>query len=81
MPTKKVITAADGLKSPLLSQAIKYGDTIYASGTVGMDFTTMKMVEGSVSDRTVCHSTPCEKRYTRHDSNFMIRGKPSRTLR
>lgn len=54
MPDKEVITAADGLKSPLLSQAIKYGDTIYVSGNVGMDFTAMKMVEGSVSDRTVC---------------------------
>lgn len=53
MPAKEVISAADGLKSPLLSQAIKYGDTIYVSGSVGMDFTTMKMVEGSVSDRTV----------------------------
>ncbi|KAK5326178.1 hypothetical protein LTR70_002178 [Exophiala xenobiotica] len=52
MPVKEVVSAADGLKSPLLSQAIKYGDTIFASGAVGMDFTTMKMVEGSVSDRT-----------------------------
>ena len=53
MPGKEVISAAAGLKSPLLSQAIKYGDTIYVSGNVGMDFTSMKMVEGSVSDRTV----------------------------
>ncbi|KAK5948918.1 hypothetical protein OHC33_010004 [Knufia fluminis] len=52
MPAREVITAADGLKSPLLSQAIKYGDTIYLSGSVGMDFTTMKLIEGSVADRT-----------------------------
>lgn len=53
MPTKQVVTAENGLKSPLLSQAIKYGDTVYVSGCIGMDFTAMKMVEGSVSDRTV----------------------------
>lgn len=58
MPAREVITAADGLKSPLLSQAIKYGDTIYLSGSVGMDFTTMKLIEGSVADRTVCDVTP-----------------------
>ncbi|KAK5942274.1 hypothetical protein PMZ80_004837 [Knufia obscura] len=52
MPAREVITAADGLRSPLLSQAIKYGDTIYLSGSVGMDFTTMKLIEGSVADRT-----------------------------
>ena len=53
MPAKEVITADKGLKSPLLSQAIKYGDTIYVSGNVGIDCVSMKMVEGSVSDRTV----------------------------
>lgn len=53
MPAKQVVTAEDGLKSPLLSQAIKYGDTVYVSGCIGMDFTAMKMAEGSVSDRTV----------------------------
>jgi len=53
MPSKEVISAAGGLKSPLLSQAIRYGDIVYLSGAVGMDFTAMKMIKGSVSDRTV----------------------------
>lgn len=53
MPNKEVVSAEGGLKSPLLSQAIKYGDTVYVSGCVGMDFVDMKMIEGSVSDRTV----------------------------
>lgn len=53
MPGKQVVNAASGLQSPLLSQAIKHGDTVYVSGNVGMDFTAMKMVEGSVADRTV----------------------------
>lgn len=63
MPAKQVVTAENGLKSPLLSQAIKYGDTVYVSGCIGMDFTTMKMAEGSVSDRTVrIGASICSKR-------------------
>jgi len=81
MPIKEVISAADGLKSPLLSQAIKYGDTIFASGAVGMDFTTMKMVEGSVSDRTVSDELSCEVLDVRHGPNSANREKPFRTLR
>lgn len=53
MPTKQVITAESNGKTPLLSQAIKYGDTIYLSGNIGMDFSTNKIVEGSAADRTV----------------------------
>lgn len=53
MASKEVIVAETGLKSPLLSQAIKYGDTIFVSGNVGMDFVKNKMIQGSVADRTV----------------------------
>lgn len=53
MPAREVITAETGIKTPLLSQAIKYGDTIFVSGNVGMDFVKNKMIEGSVADRTV----------------------------
>ena len=53
MPSKQVITTETGIKTPLLSQAIKYGDTIYISGNVGMDFVTNKMAQGNVADRTV----------------------------
>ncbi|KUJ24578.1 YjgF-like protein [Mollisia scopiformis] len=37
---------------PFLSQAIKCGGMVYCSGSVGMDPTTSKLVEGSVADRT-----------------------------
>lgn len=53
MPSKEVVSAAIGIKSPLLSQAIKYGNTVYVSGNVGMDFVNNKMAEGNVADRTV----------------------------
>lgn len=54
MPSKEVVSAATGIKSPLLSQAIKYSNTVYVSGNVGMDFVNNKMAEGNVADRTVC---------------------------
>lgn len=53
MPTKQVINAPDGIQTPLLSQAIKYGDTVYVSGNVGIDVKTKQIVSGSVADRTV----------------------------
>lgn len=62
MPGKQVVNAAGGMQSPLLSQAIKYGDTIYVSGNVGINTSTMKMVEGSVADRTVGASLPTRAR-------------------
>lgn len=53
MSAKEVVKADAGLKSSLLSQAIKYGDTVYVSGCVGMDFSANKMIEGSCANRTV----------------------------
>lgn len=53
MSVKETITCATGIKTPLLSQAIKYKDTIYVSGNVGMDFVKNRMAEGNVADRTV----------------------------
>ncbi|KAF8852202.1 YjgF-like protein [Acephala macrosclerotiorum] len=39
------------LPMPFFSQAIKCGGMVYCSGSIGMDPTTMKIVEGSVADR------------------------------
>ncbi|RDW73122.1 endoribonuclease l-psp-like protein [Coleophoma crateriformis] len=40
---------------PFFSQAIKCQGMVYCSGSIGMDASTMKLVEGSVADRTeVC---------------------------
>jgi len=36
---------------PFFSQAIKCGGMVYCSGSIGMDSTTNKLVEGSVGDR------------------------------
>jgi 2-iminobutanoate/2-iminopropanoate deaminase len=33
---------------------VKYGDTIFISGNIGLDPKTSKLVEGEVGDRTVC---------------------------
>ena len=40
------------MKSPLLSQAIIHGNTVYVSGNIGLNMQTMQVVEGSVADRT-----------------------------
>lgn len=39
---------------PFFSQAIKCGGMVYCSGSIGMDPTTSKVIEGNVADRTVC---------------------------
>ncbi|KAK5033094.1 hypothetical protein LTR13_007059 [Exophiala sideris] len=52
MAPKQPITSEKGIKSPLFSQAIVHNGTVYCSGSVGIDPSTMKVVEGSVADRT-----------------------------
>lgn len=77
MPTREVITAETGIKTPLLSQAIKYGDTIYVSGNVGMDFTTNKMAEGNVADRTVsCTYSKMANAHNGHSVKLSRTSKP-----
>jgi enamine deaminase RidA (YjgF/YER057c/UK114 family) len=54
MPQKEAVTTANAPPPmPFLSQAIKCQGMVYCSGSVGMDPKTMKLVEGSVGDRTV----------------------------
>lgn len=52
MANRQVVDAAKGLKTPLLSQGIIHGNTVFVSGNVGLDTSTNKIIEGSVSDRT-----------------------------
>jgi hypothetical protein len=52
MAPKQVVFSEKGLKSNLLSQAIIHNGTIYVSGHIGLDTSTMQVVEGSVADRT-----------------------------
>jgi 2-iminobutanoate/2-iminopropanoate deaminase len=53
MAPKQVITSDKGLKSNLFSQATIHNGTVYVSGNIGIVPSTMKVVEGSVADRTV----------------------------
>ena len=53
MAPKQPVTAEKGMKSPLFSQAIISGGVVYCSGNIGINTSTMQVVEGSVSDRTV----------------------------
>lgn len=43
MSPKTVINSDKGLKSPLFSQAIIHSGTVYVSGNIGADYTTMKL--------------------------------------
>ena len=43
MAPKTVINSDKGLKSPLFSQAIVHSGTVYVSGNIGADYTTMKL--------------------------------------
>jgi 2-iminobutanoate/2-iminopropanoate deaminase len=42
----------------LFSQAIKCNGMVYCSGSIGIEPTSMKVVEGGVADRTVNRSLP-----------------------
>lgn len=52
MANRKVVNAEKGTKTPLLSQAMIHGNTVYVSGNIGLDASTNQMIEGTVSDRT-----------------------------
>ncbi|KIX92288.1 uncharacterized protein Z520_12034 [Fonsecaea multimorphosa CBS 102226] len=52
MAPKQVVTSDKGLKSNLFSQATIHNGTVYVSGNIGIVPSTMKVVEGSVADRT-----------------------------
>ncbi|KAF9873085.1 hypothetical protein CkaCkLH20_09595 [Colletotrichum karsti] len=51
---KKVEVITDGAPAPLpfYSQGVKVGDMVYVSGSLGIDPSTGKFVEGTVADRT-----------------------------
>ncbi|KAK2750360.1 hypothetical protein FQN57_003840 [Myotisia sp. PD_48] len=53
MSAKQVVLTENAPKPiPVLSQALIHNGIVYCSGQVGMDPKTMKLVEGSVQDRT-----------------------------
>lgn len=63
-PKQAILT--DSAPKPLpgiYSQAIVANGSVYCSGSIGMDPTTGKLIEGSVADRTVSHTI---SRYNTH---------------
>lgn len=53
MSTKQKVVTDKGIKSPLFSQAIIHGNTVYVSGHIGLDLEKSVPIEGTVYDRTV----------------------------
>ena len=50
--TREIIRTPDAPSSPLYSQAIKVGSTIYVSGTTGMDAGTNQMAGVTIQEQT-----------------------------
>jgi len=58
MPAKEAVHTTNAPPPmPFFSQAIKCQGLVYCSGSLGVDPKTEKMVEGSVSERTVCFTS------------------------
>jgi 2-iminobutanoate/2-iminopropanoate deaminase len=49
---KQIVTTQDAPSSPLYSQGVRVGATIYVSGTVGIDVTTGQMAGTTIQDQT-----------------------------
>src|ERR1051325_4026370 len=49
---KQIVRTEDAPSSPLYSQGVKVGSTIYVSGMVGMDAATKKMAGATIQDQT-----------------------------
>ena len=50
--TKRILKTASAPASPLYSQGVKVGSTIYVSGMVGMDPVTKQMAGASIQEQT-----------------------------
>jgi 2-iminobutanoate/2-iminopropanoate deaminase len=58
--TKQIILTADAPTSPLFSQAIKAGATIYLSGIVGIDPKTNQLAGSTIQEQTRQALANCE---------------------
>jgi 2-iminobutanoate/2-iminopropanoate deaminase len=58
--TKQIIRTSDAPTSPLFSQAIKAGSTIYLSGIVGIDPKTNQMAGPTIQEQTRQALANCE---------------------
>lgn len=57
---KEVISTSDAPASPLFSQAVRVGSTVYVSGTVGADPGTGQMAGSTVQEQTRQALLNCE---------------------
>lgn len=57
---RNVVATPDAPSSPLFSQAVKAGDHVYVSGTVGVDVTTGSMAGPTIEEQTRQALTNCE---------------------
>ena len=57
---KQIIRTPDAPGSPLYSQAIKVGSTIYVSGTAGIDAKTNQMAGSTIQEQTRQALANCE---------------------
>jgi 2-iminobutanoate/2-iminopropanoate deaminase len=58
---REVIRTSDAPASPVFSQAIKVGGTIYTSGIVGIDPTTNQMAGSTIQEQTGQALRNCQK--------------------
>jgi 2-iminobutanoate/2-iminopropanoate deaminase len=58
--TKQIIQTPDAPGSPLFSQAIKVGSTVYLSGIVGIDPKTREMAGSTIQEQTRQALINCE---------------------
>jgi 2-iminobutanoate/2-iminopropanoate deaminase len=58
--TKQIIRTSGAPSSPLFSQAIKVGSTIYLSGIVGIDPKTNQLAGSAIQEQTRQALTNCE---------------------
>ena len=49
---KQIITTSNAPSSPLYSQGVRVGATIYVSGMVGLDVTTKQMAGSTIQEQT-----------------------------
>jgi 2-iminobutanoate/2-iminopropanoate deaminase len=57
---RQVITTPDAPASPLYSQAVRAGDHVYVSGTVGVDVTTRALAGPTIGEQTRQALANCE---------------------
>jgi len=50
--TKQIITTDEAPRSPLFSQGVKVGSTIYVSGMAGIDVATNRMAGATIEEQT-----------------------------